>query len=67
MAIICTKKVPGPCENEAAEILLVRDPTWSQEWEQHPRCTAHPAAGDVAMIRRVSPMAETRIERLSDG
>ena len=48
----CTKNVNGPCENEATEFLWVRG-LWDGEWESHPRCAGHPAADDVAMIRRM--------------
>jgi hypothetical protein len=63
-ALLCTKKVPGPCWNKATEVLYVREHKWTDEWETYFRCAAHPAADDVPMIRRISPLAETRIEQL---
>jgi hypothetical protein len=59
----CTKHVNVPCENEATEILLVRErgPLWDGDWQARPRCAEHPAADDVAMISRVYPFAETKI------
>ena len=56
----CTKNVNGPCENEATEFLWVRG-LWDGEWESHPRCTGHPADDDIALIRRMYPMAETKV------
>ena len=59
----CSKNVNAPCQNEATEILCVRErgPLWDGEWESYPRCAEHPAAVDVAMIARMHPMAETKI------
>jgi hypothetical protein len=62
--MLCTKTVPGPCQNEAAEILYARE-IGQQEWETYPRCAGHPAADDVAMIKRISPLAETRMEKVN--
>jgi len=55
----CSKNVNAPCQNEATEILRVSQ--FASGWEEYPRCADHPAADDVAMIERVSPLAEVRI------
>lgn len=65
MSELCTKKVPAPCENEATELLYVSTP--GGRVEVHPRCPDHPAAGDVALIKRVSPSAVTRIVPVDAG
>lgn len=57
---VCTKNVDARCENSATEFLWVRE-LWDGEWESHPRCAGHPAADDIALIRRMYPMAETRV------
>jgi hypothetical protein len=63
MAILCSKNVNAPCQNEATEILWIRErgPLWDGEWESYPRCAEHPAPGDVSMIKRVDPSAVTKI------
>ena len=58
--ILCTKRVPVLCENKATEILYVREP--GTDWEEYPRCPDHPAVDDVAMIQKIAPLAETKIE-----
>jgi hypothetical protein len=60
---VCTKNVNAPCENDATEILWVRErgPLWDGDWHARPRCAQHPAADDVAIISRVYPLAETKI------
>jgi hypothetical protein len=59
----CTKNVNAPCENEATEVLWVRErgPLWDGEWQSKPRCADHPAADDVAMISRMHHWAEAKI------
>jgi hypothetical protein len=59
----CTKNVNARCENEATEILWVRErgPLWDGDWQSHPRCAEHPAADDVAMISRMHHWAETKV------
>jgi hypothetical protein len=57
---LCSKNVNAPCQNDATEILYAR--TLFGEWETYPRCAEHPAAGDVAMIKRVDPSAEWEIK-----
>jgi hypothetical protein len=59
----CTKHVNSPCENEATEVLHVRNPGNAQ-WQTFPRCADHPAAADIAMIGRVDPAAETMVKRV---
>lgn len=63
MSVLCTKNVGGLCESVATEVLYVRE-AGSRRWEEYPRCPGHPAADDAAMIRRVAPGAEVRIECL---
>ena len=61
---VCSVEVGQYCGRKAVEILHVRaypgDP-----WEQAYRCDRHPASGDVKMISRAFPMAETRIEAIA--
>jgi hypothetical protein len=59
MAVLCTKKVPAPCKNEATEILLARTP--GGPLEEYPRCAEHPASDDMRMIRLMSPLAAVKI------
>lgn len=66
MAVLCTKQVPSLCEAKATEILYVRE-AGGQVWDEYPRCPEHPAAGDAAMVKRIFPDAEIRIERLETG
>ena len=61
---LCSMKVPAPCRNAATEILHFREHQWSERWEEYPRCDEHPAADDIPMIMRMSPLAETRIEKV---
>lgn len=53
----------GSCRNPAAEILWVRLP--GGPWKPRPRCAFHPAAADLAHIRRLAPGAVTRIEQVT--
>jgi len=59
----CSKNVNAPCQNEATEVLWVRErgPLWDGDWQAKPRCAEHPAAGDVHMLSRMYPWAETKI------
>ena len=63
--MLCSKKVPAPCQNKATEILHIREHQWTEKWESYPRCADHPAADDVPLIKRMSPLAETRIEKVN--
>lgn len=63
MAILCTKLAPSLCEARATEILYVCE-AGGLVWDEYPRCPEHPAADDAAMVKRIFPDAEVRIERL---
>lgn len=61
--ITCSKHVGGLCGEPATEIILAKhaDGNGMVWWEGRGRCKGHPAAGDVAMIRRVDPSAEIAV------
>ena len=61
---VCTVSVPGFCGRKAVKALDARLYPWD-DWERHYRCDRHPASGDVTMISRAFPMAETRIEAIA--
>ena len=61
---VCTVNVPDFCGQKAVEALDVRLYPFD-DWERHYRCADHPAKSWLPMIRRVHPMAETRIEAIA--
>lgn len=65
ITILCTKKAPSQCRNEATEILLARVPGGLPEG--YPRCPEHPASDDVRMIRLMSPLAAISIVPVEEG
>jgi len=58
---LCSKRVPALCGNEAVELLYIYEQGCGQG-EVYARCADHPAADDVAILKRVAPLARTVIE-----
>jgi hypothetical protein len=50
----CSKQVGGLCGQPAVEFLLVS--SMMGEWHGKARCKDHPAADDLRVVRRVSPL-----------
>ena len=61
---VCTVSVPDFCGQTAVKALDVRLYP-RDDWERHYRCAGHPAEDWLPIIRRVHPMAETRIEAIA--
>ena len=54
-ALRCTKNFPHTASDRATELLLIQDPYDGNVWDVKLRCTEHPAADDIPILRRINP------------